>query len=735
MDSTRIYYMSENKLSRLISMLPKVKLISYNRNRCTHYYVKFPMTFDIESTTIANPEIEDIEKYSGKDKYIGFMYHWQCALPNDNINSKNFLIVCGRRWEEFQEFLHVLEEYYYLNEYKRLVIYAHGLFYEFQFIRNFVEVSNVFARKKREPLKFIANDCFEFRCSYMLTNMSLAKAIKNTPKSIYNKLSGDDYDYRKIRTPNTKMSDLELEYCYNDVRGLLEVILHYLEEDDLKTIPLTSTGFIRRTSRTAVQKNPQNRKDMLWLRLNPEQYSMCRNAFRGGNSAVNPYLSNQILTEIGSYDRKSSYPAEMLVDFFPVTPFQSITPNQSTVDSYKDKAMLMMVTLLDLNMKSRMTIAYIAKGKCLLLTGKQKGKNPTLVIANGRVIKAESATMIITDIDYKIISEHYNFIPHFTRVFMADYGHLNDEYRRCVLDIFIEKTKLERGDQYLYAKFKNKVNAFFGMMVTDICSPEIYLENGEWKDEKEKNGFLDIAKKLDYYYNNRSSFLNYQQGVWVTANARYRHQQGIDACGDDIVMGDTDSCKFIGNHAPDFEKLNKEWTELCYNNDIVPIVKVWEEPTIMGIWNKEKGCDEYKTLGAKRHAYKYEGVDHYDITVAGCNKDKGGEWLSKLGSLDYFTDGVTIPSEYSGRTISYYNDKEEPYQMEVDGCIFTNGSNIGVIEGDYTFCISDDFMTYLIGIGSESIDYIQSRDSKRRHDEAENRLLTVLRKERELCEQ
>lgn len=685
------YYYSESS-EEIKELLPKTELVQSSGTRNRHYYIAMPATFDIETTTIPNP-MGDAEK----NPYIGFMYHWQFAIQLHAGQNKDFLVVLGRRWEEFQDFMHMLIRHFHLNESRRLVIYVHGLFFEFQFMRLFMRVESVFARHKREPMKALCNQAFEFRCSFYLSNMSLAKFIKNTPNAIYSKLSGKDYDYRKVRTPDTEMSELEIEYCLNDVRGLLEAIIHKLEEDNLATIPLTSTGYIRREVREAVLTNPSNRDEMLAMKLSPRLYVMCKEASRGGNSHSNAYLANQTLEYVKGYDRKSSYPAEMIVDKYPVTAFREVRPSNENRISYTGKAMLMFANFYKLDMKTRITIPYIPLAKCCATYGdKRKGE---FVVENGRVVKAKMVSMIITDIDYKIIESQYNFEPEIEELYIAEYGYLNDEFRKNLMETFITKTKLERGDPYIYAKFKNKINAYFGMMLTDICSAEIEYTNGQWKEEKN----IDIEAKLAKYYKSRKSFLSYQHGIWVTANARYRHQQGIEACGVDIVMGDTDSCYFINDHKADFDRLNKEWIEVCENNDIVPIVHVWESPTILGIWNEETTCVEYKTLGAKKHAYKKKGSDHYGITVAGLNKEDGAKWLTEKGSLDYFRIGEQVPADKSGRTVAYYHDAEKPFTITVDGCEILTGASIGVLDATYTLGVSDDYYSYLLGIDAELI--------------------------------
>lgn len=48
----------------------------------------------------------------------------------------------------------------------------------------------------------------------------------------------DTYDYRKIRTPLTPLTEIEQGYCYNDVRGLCECIRAARKENNLAEIPL-----------------------------------------------------------------------------------------------------------------------------------------------------------------------------------------------------------------------------------------------------------------------------------------------------------------------------------------------------------------------------------------------------------------------------------------------------------------------------------------------------------------
>lgn len=653
------------------------KDICYTKGANTREFLNIPCAFDIETTTC------NIGSRAEPD-WIAFMYHWQFSFDG--------YCIFGRYWDEFMELLDNLRRDLRLNSDRRLVIYAHFMAYEFQFLRNFINVEKTFCRKKRVPIRVDFDNAFELRCSWALSNMSLAKAIENTPNAFFIKQSGDDFDYMKLRTPSTPLSDKEAIYCYCDVAGLIEYLRYQLKEDTIATIPLTSTGYVRRDFRHAVLKNEANRREINALKLSPLLYVMCKTGRRGGNCHGNAMFTNLILDNVGSYDRKSSYPAEMMVDLFPVSRFEPVRPsNENLSYAMGEKACLMELTFWNVRVKEVSSLPYIALAKCTRVS-------PRPVVDNGRIIEADYLSMIITDIDYRIIITHYSYTEvEISSIYVADYGHLNDEFRLTLREMFVEKCKLETGDQFLYNKFKNKINASFGMMLTDICSPEIIYDacppfvNG--KQSYWKTGDIDIESMLNRYYQSRNTFLSYQHGIWVTANARYRHQQGIDAVGEDVVYGDTDSVKFIEDHDADFKRLNEEWLALCDNNDISPSVHVNGKTTTLGVWEREKTATKFTFLGAKKYAYIDED-GNFKITVAGLNKKKGAKFLQTHGGLEAFTPSTVIPPEFSGRTTSHYIDVGAPFELTINGETFVTGSCIASVPTTYEFSVKPEYFEY-----------------------------------------
>ncbi len=252
------------------------KVVSKNKRK----YIDKIATFDIETTTIEN--------VSRETSPYGFMYNWQFCIDKK--------VVMGRTWDEYKDFLNRVTKKLYTSNKKHLVVYVHNLSFEFQFIREFFEWESVFAKERREVLKAVDIDGVEYRCSYYLTNMSFEKACKYAKHCRYQKLG--NYDYKKIRYPWTFLHDDELAYCYCDVRGLYEVIEDFLQYDTLATIPMTSTGFVRRDCSNAMRKNPENRKLFLRTRMDDEQYKILNELKRGGNTHANRGIVGIILTNV-----------------------------------------------------------------------------------------------------------------------------------------------------------------------------------------------------------------------------------------------------------------------------------------------------------------------------------------------------------------------------------------------------------------------------------------------------
>lgn len=672
-------------------------------------YIASPATFDIESTTIDG------------EKPDAFMYHWQFCL--------NGKVCFGRTWEEWVNFMHNLGVALELVANKVLVIYVHNLAYEFMFMKDFLHIESLFAREAHKAIKLLAclesdyekvinkiGDVsretstipfFEFRCSYFLSNMSLVKFCENSKFCTHYKLV-DTYDYRKIRTPITPMTDEELAYCYNDVKGLEECILSKLDEegDTLATIPLTSTGYVRRAMRAECRKYPWYRELFEMLMPTVPVYRLLRQAFRGGNTHASRYYANAIIEGVYSRDRVSSYPSCIASDLYPMTPFVKYEPqsfDKLILDCCKEKnAIIMRITLFDVEVRDDVTVPYIDFAHCIAYS-----KN--YINDNGRVLSADWITYACTELDFLIINNQYSYNTERVE-WLEGYKAEKDYLPQPIVDIMLKwydkKTQLKDvdGKEYEYAKSKNKLNSVFGAMVTDICQGEVEYIDGEWTKT-----MPDEKSAIAAYAASKNSFLLYQWGVYITANARYELQCMIDACGYDFVYADTDSVKFINKkHIESFEDrnnylLSKKQKYRNYSD------RLNEDGSItrytLGLWDDDGYYKKFKTLGAKKYAYiapeknkktgKIEDVLH--VTVSGLSKEKGAAELARGNGLDDFKIGKIFID--SGRTVSYFNERDVHTIKVVDcygkECEFTTASNIAIVDTTYTLAISDEYAAVL----------------------------------------
>ena len=633
-------------------------------------YIRVPATFDIETTTLQDT---DATAEKGEPVYTAFMYHWQMCIEQ--------VVVFGRTWSEWLQLLDHLKNMYQLNSRRKLVIYVHNLSFEFQFIYRFININSIFRTDVHKVLKICFNDCFERRCAYYLSNMSLAKFIENTPGRHYQK-AVNDLDYRQLRTPKTQLTDIEYGYCYNDVRGLYERVTGLLSEDTIDTIPLTSTGFVRRDCRLRVRKNVKNRKQFEKTQLNRFTYQLCRDCFRGGNTASNRYNANRHLYNVNSFDITSSYPTQMLLPFFPVGKFMYIDiQTLEELQQYNAKFCTMRrYTFINMRLKKSVPVPYIPWSRCLAVDDPKS--------YNGRIIERHRLKIGLTNIDFDIVNSQYEY----DELYVDDFhrsrrGYLPIELRNQILHYFYLKSTLKGvpGKEYEYMKAKNRLNGIYGMCVTDILHDTYEFNDGEFT--------ATASDDIEGYYNNRNNFLSYQWGVYVTALRRQQLQKAIDKIGLDVVYVDTDSVKYVGDHTDVFNDLNRQQLELYKKYVIKADVTVNDKNYILGLWDHDRQYDEFITLGSKKYAYQIG--DKIGVTVSGLNKKKGREELKQLGGLSAFRIGTVFND--SGRTVRYYNN-DQIHDIIVNGETIQTAANIAIVDTTYTLGITDTMMSILLSV-------------------------------------
>jgi len=630
-------------------------------------YYDLVTAFDIETSPI--PGMEEAGMY---------IWQWQFGLQ---------YTVMGRTWDELRCLIYKLLEV--LDPEYTLVILVHNLSYEFQFLRTVYsfQPSEVFAVDRRKILKCTMHDRrLECRCTYLHSNMSLKAYLKKMNVE-HQKISGEEFDYSKVRYPWTELSDLELQYCQHDVLGLVEAYTVQMQRDgdNLATCPLTSTGYVRRNTKRAMRLASQT----LVPAIQPDfdQYRLLRECFRGGNTHANRFYVGSIVPNVHSADRSSSYPDEICNRDFPTTKFRWIpAPSIKNIRYHINAghAVAFRVALWDVDMRDPYDgFPYLPRSKCYnVIDG---------IYDNGRVLRAAYLETSCTDVDWEIIEKQYRW-RHIrgVRAMWAHYGPLPRPLVLTAIEYYKDKTALkgktsEDGSvEYQYARSKELLNSMYGMMAQDPVKFSILFT----EEDPEVFTIEDAEPELLLHKYQRRAFLAYQWGVWVTAWARYDLQQGLDMAGHNAIYCDTDSVKYIGD--VDWSEYNQACIDACHVSGAHATDAKGNEH-YMGVFEPEDTVT-FITLGSKKYAYQKED-GHLVITVAGVGKSKGAEELRRAGGLPAFRNGLIFSD--AGGLESIYNDEPGSRWIEIDGHHWEIGPNIYLKPSTYTMGQTAEYMELL----------------------------------------
>lgn len=676
MKLTKIYEPGETPFSEImdhVKPLPR-KAGNQSHKKNDWLYMNAVCAFDIETTYL-----KEIDR--------SIMYMWQFQFDE-------YATIIGRTWDEYLKFLHDL--YLYIPDHCRLYIGVHNLSYEFHYLRGIYKFTNdeVFAIKKRKILYCsMYNQIYQYFCTYKHSNMSLAKYTEKM-NCEHQKLSGEEFDYSKRRYPWTPLSDFEKAYGQYDVVGLVEAIKNDMKGsgDDLYTFPLTSTGYVRREVRRALNDSGFKVQPLL-----PDYhiYTLLEEAMRGGNTHANRFYVGRIIDNVVSYDRKSSYPEVIMNYRYPMSPWKKVeNPDNDKMlhlHYVRNKALLMRVQIENLSLKEYWwPVPYICKSKCRNLISVEREDiegNKILIspiIDNGRVLSAPYLEITITDVDLDIIIEEYDYTEFkILEMYESRYAFLPQAVRKECIKYFKNKTLLDgvEGEEYFYFKSKELLNSEYGMFAQSVVQESLQFIDNEFKPDNRK------TREERYNAALPKLFLSYSWGVWVTAWARLELEKGIRIAGANTIYVDTDSVKYLKSPDISFDTYNKEKIHLSTKNKAYA-----DSPKkgrlYLGVYESEGTYDRFATWGAKKYAFEKNGK--LGLTISGVNKKLGAQELEENGGLEKFVENNFTFVKAGGVEARYY-DGGEDFWYEVE-----HGKEVLI-----TACCSLVPSTYKMGITPE----------------------------------
>lgn len=629
--------------------------------------------FDIETTK--------------KDEHA-FMYHWQFSM-NDTV-------LTGRHWNEFEALISRLNTW---CEWQKciIIIWVANLCHEFSFIGRRFFWKNIFATDSHTPLKALTGRC-EFRECLTISGQgglaNLAKNYTRTQKAV------SDLDYDVIRNSQTELDSTERGYCYADVEILSEwsdYIFRAYADNGLQ-IPLTASGIVRSQIKKAAEDTghiDDIRDGIQSLFPDQDIYDfIMRYLFRGGYTHACAWWSLVPYSGIIGADYTSSYPAVMLHDYYPMSPFVETeleTDGRYITDSRLDTMCCWFIAEMT-DIHQLMMHSIESKHKLIDHTGG--------VFDNGRLTDAVRIQVAMTELDYQIYRKFYNWSSiRILRSWTAYRGSLPKYFLNPLKKAYQTKSRLKAAgldNTIEYVNAKAICNSFYGCTVTrlkyqvwkynqgeDFVKDGEIIHTGDWYDETSKKTYWQMISK---------QLLSPFWGIWVTAHARKHlldtvHQidSGQDMCSvlycdtDSIYMEDTPRNRaIISAYNENMFRLNAELEPEFYDIGAFDWI------------GKDKKTGEpahylFKTLGAKRYVKFHDGV--CDVTIAGLPKGALERKLAKpfaykddcyaaykdpkhkegfLGYVsvselfDYFTDTMLLTCTESMKTRAVYS----PYPYE-----------------------------------------------------------------------
>lgn len=643
-------------------------------------------TFDIETISLfeINGKWQPFDysippKEYEKIRKAGCCYIWQFSVNED--------VYYGRELEDFGEVLKRLSTKTH-NRY----IFVHNLGYEMEWLFDIIlhngwTITELCARNLRQPIQFKIEELnIYFRCSYMLTNLSLEKSAE---KYTDIKKAVGELDYNIPYSPLSDLPENVMHYAEMDCKTLYKIILFFRNEyGHIKSIPLTQTGEVRKALRDEVGyyyiKEQQKKVPTFHI------YDVLQSAFMGGISHGNILYLNKIITSgVWSFDFCSSYPFCLCCYDYPSTPFVRI--NERQAELMKDTHCIIYEVDFE-DIESKYFNHYLPFSKIA---------NPErpYVIDNGRVTKLHRGRMILTDIDLEMVKKSYRGTIKFIRAWASHKAPLDSKVVKFILTKYANKTTIKgiKGQEDFYQKEKQFCNSIFGMSCSNVLKTGVELNGDEWSaHNRNDDDYIKFAtEKLDGMKRSYSTlFYPMAIGVYCTAYARRNLWANILKLDWSVAYYDTDSIKGTGDEVYSIvEEYNKHVDELLersskIHNIPMELYKPFDQKGIchpLGYFENETEnglLPKFCTLGAKKYLYMdSDGEKH--LTMSGVRKS-----AVKYVDFDTFKNGFTFGYKECGKLTHYYNDNQDSFTYtDIDGNEYLCQQEHAIILQPTTFTI------------------------------------------------
>jgi len=426
---------------------------------------------------------------------------------------------------------------------------------------------------------------------------------------MFNKLEVDEKFYKKIRTYNYEITEIEKCYIYNDVYILKEFIKQYYIENNLKGFTASGVAF---NNMLDFKFGEVNKKYDEFLKIYPEikdkkVIDIIDRSYSGGYTFCNPKTKGDLVHGLGhSIDRNSSYPAAMMNNKMPFGEPQYFEGEYKEDPEYD--------------------VAFLA----IHFDGFRRKNNSQIGFI--KIAAATSSYKDFRDYGYKgtdyaasnfddqgeLITYNYNLVYTLEELEMLKNVYDFYTYRK-VLGISLKgKRNLVKGLEYVDGvKFQSKVGDF-GEFIEDC----VYRKN-KYKDEENECGKQVAKRDMNSLYGKLGSgyervIMKYSKGE----NGLFKHERKYENDRDFDYLERKKYYRAFASFTTSYgrialqsiiikieEKFGEDYflysdTDSIYANLTVEEFKsmgIDLDPVKLGAWEIEKEFTKFKCLGAKKY--------------------------------------------------------------------------------------------------------------------------------------
>lgn len=618
-----------------------------------------------------------------------WIYQWSFTF--------NGSLYFGRKPSDLIAILNEIVAFYEINEKRKIVVFVHNLPYDFSYLCLFFynawgDPTNMLASAPHKPF-IIQYECgLEFRCTYKLSNDSLARwGAKLGVK--HPKMSGA-IDYDVIRYQDSPLYRNDWRYQWTDCITMDECIKLQMDlyDDNIATLPITSTGYPRReifreyNGRGKHNKKNKERQKFKDTRLEVESYLAYDDEYSGGITHGNRYYKGKTLSgTIRHRDFRSHYPTQQHFKMPMTKPvkFTDVTTMDYLQQYAGEYAILCHVIFDDIRLKStKITLPYLQTSHVM----KRHTKGARILDDNGRVVQFFGQTELWLDYwELKLILSQYDY--HFmiiTETIASKLGDLPcwmidviDKHFKLKSDLSkkLKDAKKNGADRDTILKLsldlmksKNILNGIYGVTGTNPVREDVEIKANEWEIKKPE--LSSIGEKLDQYYKSYKHCMRYPWGVYTTIGARLQLMSVYQIIGaENFIYADTDSMFYFST--PEIEEKLNLYNEKCrkwaMEHGAYITTETGEIINYNAFTDEGEDITDFRFLHSKCYAYKTsDGVLHCTIAgVKGYDAETKTYREDELGTIDELKHGKVF-EKCGGTKAIYLPNKSNDYPRAVE---------------------------------------------------------------------